>query len=295
MTELAKVLEDMRTAPSFRKKLYFLSPILTAAAFDVYALLGLRRLRAILGQTHAPRTEAQGEDERRQLKALGLTELKVFDGPFAGMTYGDFATGSPLIPKIMGTYEAELHPWVSTALTSGYDCVINAGSAEGYYAVGFAYATPGIDVFAFDTDPVTDEMVPRLAALNGLQSRVHKRGHCGPGDLEAIVTQHKRTLLFVDIEGFEDELLDIDQAPSLSRADIIVETHDGFNSGVTRRLIERLWPSHHFEIVAAVDDDEREIPALIRERIADPALARALVAEARGMPQLWLRFRARKT
>ena len=297
MSELGKVVGDMHLASTVRRKLYFVSPILTAAAFDAYEFLGLRRLRvlarSILGSKPADPPEDFAKSDQAQLRALALDDLRVLDGPFKGMIYGDFSTCSPLLPKILGVYEAELHPWILDAIRADYDCVINVGSAEGYYAVGFAYAKPGIEVFAYDIAEITDTMVPRLAALNGLQARVHKRGHCSPAELQAIASRHARPLVFVDIEGFEDALLDLRQAPALRHADIIVETHDVFNPGVTRRLIDRFWPTHRFEIIAGDEDADRAIPDIVRERISDPAVARTFVAESRGMPELWLRFKSR--
>lgn len=297
MSELGKVLGDMHVADSFRRKLYYLSPILTAAAFDAYGYLGVRRLRVLarkmLGRERVIDVEEYGRHDQEQLRALDLDDHRVLDGPFKGMMYGDFSTCSPLLPKILGVYEAELHPWIFEAIRTDYDCVINVGSAEGYYAVGFAYAMPRIEVFAFDIAEITDAMVPRLAALNDLQARVHKSGPCTPAELEAIASRHARPLVFADIEGFEDELLDIGRAPALRHCDIIVETHDRFNPGVTRRLIERLWSTHRFEIIAGNEDADRAIPDIVRERIPDPAMARTFVAESRGMPELWLRFRAR--
>ena len=297
MSELGKVIGDMQLAGSLRRKLYYLSPILTAAAFDAYELLGLRRLRvtarSLFRGKPADRPDDFAKNDQAQLRALALDDLRVLDGPFKGLIYGDFSTCSPLLPKILGVYEAELHPWIFDAIRTGYDCVINVGSAEGYYAVGFAFAIPGIEVFAYDIAEITDTMVPRLAALNDLQSRVHKRGHCSPAELEAIAARHVRPLVFVDIEGFEDALLDIRQAPALTHADIIVETHDVFNPGVTRRLIDRLWATHRFEIIAGGEDADRVIPDIVRERISDPVVARTFVAESRGMPELWLRFKSR--
>jgi hypothetical protein len=297
MSELAKVIEDMRMARSLRKKLYFLSPVLTAAAFDLYERLRLRDVR-VLARTLAGRgtidqTEEWATKTRQRISALGLKELTVLDGPFKGMTYGDFSHGSPIMPKILGMYESELHLWVYDAIATNYDCMINVGCAEGYYAVGFAYAKPGIQVFAFDIATITDEFVGKLAALNNLQKNVHKAGLCSPSDLEAIASRHARTLLFIDIEGFEDALLDIERAPSLRRCDIIVETHDGFNQGVTRRLIERLWPTHKFELISGLEDEDRIIPDIVRERIADPEFARMFVSEFRGLPELWIRFTSR--
>jgi hypothetical protein len=297
VSELAKVLEDMRTAPSVRRKLYFVSPLLTALLFGVYEALGLRRLKAgLLGLTRRPGPTAAdfARQSAERIRALGLDRLEVLSGPFKGMRYGDFSYNSALIPKLLGTYEADLHGWVDEALGAGYDAVINIGCAEGYYAVGFAHAIPGIDVVAFDTSSVALDMMSRVAALNGLQDRIRVADARTPADLEELLRRYKRPLIFIDIEGAEDDLLDLRRAPSLMAADIIVETHDGYNFGVTRRLIERFWPTHRFEITGGTEAEDQPLPAIVRERIADPAQARALMSESRGLPELWLRFRTRR-
>jgi hypothetical protein len=298
MSELSKVIEDMRAASSFRHKLYFASPVLTALAYDIYQRLGLSRLRvairSMFGNRPVDRTDEFNERSRERIRALGLgEEIQVLDGPFKGMAYNEFSHGSPLMPKILGVYEEFLHPWLFQALTVGYDCVVNVGSAEGYYAVGFAYTMPTADIYAFDNARVTDELVGRLARLNGLGDRVRKAGYCSPEELQSILVRYKRQLLFVDIEGAEDVLLDIRKAPALARADIIVESHDGYNFGVTRRLIDRLWPTHRYDILVGSEDADRPIPEFVTQRISDPAKARIFVSDFRGQPEQYLRFRSR--
>jgi len=287
----------MHAAPSLRRKLYFVSPLLTALLFGVYERLGLRSLKArLLGlgrRTARPTTADFARQSGEQIRLLGLDKLEVLSGPFKGMRYGDFSYNSALIPKLLGTYEADLHGWVGEALGAGYDAVINIGCAEGYYAVGFAYANPGIDVVAFDTSSVALDMMSKLAALNGLQDRVRVADAHTPAELESLLRRYRRPLLLVDIEGAEDELLDIRRAPSLESADMIIETHDGYNFGVTRRLMERFWPTHRFEITGGREAEDQPLPAIVRERIADPAMVRQLMTESRGLPELWLRFRAR--
>jgi hypothetical protein len=295
VSELAKVLEDMKAAPSVRRKLYFVSPLLTAVLFAVYQQLGLRRLKArLLRKAPSPTAVNFVRQSAEWIRALGLDRLEVLSGPFKGMRYGDFSHNSALIPKLLGTYEAELQGWVGEALAADYDAVINIGCAEGYYAVGFAFAHPTIEVVAFDTSSAALDMLSKLATLNGLQDRLRVADAQTPAELETLLRQYKRPLLVIDIEGAEDDLLDIRRAPSLLSADMIIETHDGYNFGVTRRLIERFWPTHRFEITGGQEAEDRPLPAIVRERIADPAEARELLSEARGLPELWLRFRARK-
>jgi hypothetical protein len=288
----------MRTAPSVRRKLYFVSPLLTALLFGVYERLGLRRLKVgLVGLARrAPRPTAAdfARQSAKQIRALGLDKLEVLSGPFKGMCYGDFSYNSALIPKLLGTYEADLHGWVGEALATSYDAVINIGCAEGYYVVGFAYADPRVEVVAVDISGVALDMLSKLAKLNGLQDRICVADVSTPAELESQLRRYKRPLLFIDIEGAEDDLLDIRRAPSIASADMIIETHDNYNFGVTRRLIERFWPTHRFEIIGGREAEDQPLPAIVRERIADPAMVRQLMTESRDLPELWLRFRARK-
>jgi hypothetical protein len=293
VSELAKVLEDMQAAPSVRRKLYFVSPLLTALLFAAYEKTGLRRLRKLAGRSSGPTAEGFSRQNAERIRALGLDKLEVLSGPFKGMHYGDFSYNSALIPKLLGTYEADLHSWIGEALVADYDALINIGCAEGYYAVGFAHANPAIEVVAVDTSSPALDMLSKLATLNGLQDRIHIADARTPAELEGLLQRYKRPLLFVDIEGAEDELLDVRRAPSLATTDMIVETHDSYNFGVTRRLIERFWPTHRFTIIGGQEAEDRPLPSIVRERIADPAVARDLLSESRGLPELWLRFKAR--
>src|SRR5262245_41340678 len=73
--------------------------------------------------------------------------LSVQRGPFAGMVYPDHAAvGSTLYPKLLGSYERELHQTVDDIVRLGYDTVVDIGAAEGYYAVGLAMKMPGTQV-----------------------------------------------------------------------------------------------------------------------------------------------------
>src|SRR2546423_12652663 len=86
-------------------------------------------------------------------------------GPFAGLRYPDNLIQ---IPKLLGTYELELHPAVERLIASRPTTVVNVGAAEGYYAVGLARRLPDARILAFDIDERSQEHCRRLAALNGV-------------------------------------------------------------------------------------------------------------------------------
>lgn len=54
----------------------------------------------------------------------------------------------------------------------------------------------------------------------------------------------QKTVLIVDIEGAEGALLAPDLAPALRHTDILVETHDGLQPGVSAALRARFASTH---------------------------------------------------
>ena len=118
---------------------------------------------------------------RRFEQELGLPELiqafmeqhgrRVLSGPFVGMDYVQQATGSALMPKLLGSYEAELHETLEKIAATEYAAIIDIGCAEGYYAIGLAMRLPNAQVYAFDIDPEARELCTAMARLNGVEER----------------------------------------------------------------------------------------------------------------------------
>lgn len=182
-----------------------------------------------------------------------ISEGKILGGPFKGMKYRYppelfEENTSALFPKIMGVYEKEIHPFIYSSLQAGYNSIINVGAGEGYYSTGFAIKSPQSQVFAFDLVPQLQKIQLDNAKLNEVTDRIFIFGRCEPTDLDRIVRESANTLLFIDCEGFEMELLNISRAPELRMADIIVETHDFEGKDTFLPLLERFGSTHTYEI-----------------------------------------------
>lgn len=167
---------------------------------------------------------------------------KVLAGPFAGMTYLAEATEGALAPRLLGTYESELHPYIETFAAKGVDCVIDVGCAEGYYAIGLARLLPRAAVYAFDRDGAALKACRAMAALNGVEARVEVADGFAPETFERFAD--RRCLVVMDVEGAEDDLLRPDLAPALARMSLIVETHDVIRPGVRDRVSARFAATH---------------------------------------------------
>lgn len=162
-------------------------------------------------------------------------------GPFAGMRYETDATEGALLPRLLGSYESELHPHIEALAAEGLDQIVDIGCAEGYYAVGFARMLPQLVVHAHDTDPRAQRACRALAELNGVSDRVKVGGAFTHADFEAFAGT--RSLVFMDIEGGEGQLLDPARAPALRGLKILVETHPG-PTALCDEIAARFQDSH---------------------------------------------------
>jgi hypothetical protein len=171
----------------------------------------------------------------------------VQSGPFKGMRYVETQTEGGLAPRLLGTYEAELHPHIVRLIESGLDHIVDIGCAEGYYAVGFALAAPASAIHAFDISEKARQACRELASRNGVVDRINL-GEEFKGEDFSFFADYK-TLVFIDAEGAEDALIDPELYPALRRLHMIVETHPGIRPGVTERIQRRFAESHHVELL----------------------------------------------
>jgi len=173
------------------------------------------------------------------VQAVGM---KVQNGPFAGMLLPrQFSWGGGYLgPKILGSYEAELHTAVEKGIARKPDVVINVGCAEGFYAIGLARRLPKARVFAFDIDEAAQASCAAAAAENGVAEQVTVLGRCDAAQLMELTRGCRRALIVLDCEGGELELLSDDAVKALAHCDLIVELHDFVDRTITSTLTARL-------------------------------------------------------
>ncbi len=173
--------------------------------------------------------------------AFVFTGGKVSAGPFAGMNYILSSIGSALAPKLLGTYEAELHGVVEQLLRGSFSVVVDVGAAEGYYAVGLARRFPGVPIIAFEQEETGRRLLAKLAGVNDVSDAIEVRARCEPADLQAALKPG--ALLITDVEGYERVLIDPLVVPALKGATILTEVH-GEGDALGRELSARLAATH---------------------------------------------------
>ena len=188
------------------------------------------------------------------------TNYCVQDGPFKGMKYIDDSTGSAYIPKLLGTYERELNPYIEMACIQNAECIINIGAGEGYYAVGMALRNLSSQIIAFESTELGQNNIVKLAKLNSVENRVKIYGKCKTENLEFWISQYSKILIICDVEGYELILLDPQHAPSLKTATVLVELHDFITEGISDTLISRFLNTHSIEKILQTKRARSEFP-----------------------------------
>jgi protein-L-isoaspartate O-methyltransferase len=261
---------------------------------------GLKSLRAA-SRLHALEARVQELEARldhERLYPVEWVNRRVRDavgdvvrsGPSTGLEYPDWAMTEVDLysPKVLGTYEDEIHAALETLLERRPRQVINIGAAEGYYAVGLAGRLPDATVHAFELDERLRSQLKTIAAHNGVADRVRIHGECDLRALEALAGPD--TLIVSDCEGAELVLLDPVALPALMATEMLVETHDLLVEGATQVIADRFTATH---FVGRADSTPRfvdDVPGLDFMPLVSQQLA---VSEFRRGPQAWLTLRRR--
>ncbi len=194
--------------------------------------------------------------ERRYRERIGATALaemiaddrRVEGGPFAGMLIpGPLAEVDAAAAKLIGSYEEEISDVFAGALSDGTGCFVDVGCADGYYAVGMAYASRSITTFAFDLSASARQVCRRTATANTIADRVRIGGRCDAAALRGLPLE--AALVLVDIEGAELDFFGRDVVALLARSRVVVEVHEQAIPGAGATLADRFAYTHHNRIV----------------------------------------------
>ena len=217
-----------------------------------------------------------------------IPDLVVRHGPFRGMRYPQArSVGSTLVPKLIGSYEKEIHPFIDRICATPYTAIVDVGCAEGYYAIGLAMRISGATVYAFDTDTKAIALCRAMAELNGVSSRVVTGSFCSPETL-ASLDLGSRALIVCDCEGFEGTLFTRQTVGALADHDVLVELHDFLDIELSSSIREVFSETHDIHAVKSVDDLEKAHTYAYEELEGfDLARRKILLAESRPAVMEW--------
>lgn len=153
-----------------------------------------------------------------------LLPRRVLRGPFRGTRIHRNTFGSAFLPKLLGTYEAEiaadLHQAISDARA---DAFIDVGCAGGFYLQAVSHVRQDIDLIGIDINPKAARVAGRNVVRRERLTIWNKKAELA--DIIAACKRYRRPVVLIDIEGGERALLS-EACPGVGNAVFIVEVHE---------------------------------------------------------------------
>lgn len=152
-------------------------------------------------------------------------------GPFRGLKLADanWWGAADRGSMLLGLYEQEVLEWLS-AHHGDRRFLIDIGAADGYYAVGSLVAGWVDHVYCFEQSEEGRHAIAANAKANGVADRVTILGTADESSVEGLLLDAAidpaDTLMIVDIEGGEFELLTTHLLSRLAGVAAVVEIHD---------------------------------------------------------------------
>ena len=162
----------------------------------------------------------------------------------------DASTDQCLGPKLLGEYEFELIDVVERLCAVSWKSIVKFGCACGYYLTGLAMRCPSAMSYGFELEPRLREVARQVAADNGVDDRVQDDGLCTAQRLDELAIPD--SLLRIDIEGGEDELLRPSEMPALKESTMLIELHDLAKPGVSSDWLGRFHHTHRATVTNAM-------------------------------------------
>jgi len=160
-------------------------------------------------------------------------------GPFKGLRLSGLKWwgSTDRAGMLLGLYEQEVLSVLANIQPQYRKTFIDLGAANGYYAVGVLASSLFEKTYCFEMSEKGREAIRSNAALNGVAERIRIFGTAATDFyLELPEDVVSNSVLMVDIEGAEFEILTPETFEKFSNSVVIIELHDHFYQDGAQRL-----------------------------------------------------------
>lgn len=205
--------------------------------------------------------------ERISLEVFDSVNGQVKYGPFTGLHlnretwWGKLDLGS----QCLGLYEKELLDFIETLPDDRFSHFIDIGAADGYYAIGMLVSKKINHCICFEQSEKGQQTILTNWQRNQAPGKLKILGEANELSLSSLRPEElQRSLVLIDIEGFEFELLSKAFLAKLQACTIIIEVHNWVENFL-EKYAQLLRNAHHFfdiEMVERIDRTTSHLPEL---------------------------------
>lgn len=215
---------------------------------------------------------------------------RVYSGEFAGMLvrrYGSWDADS-ISAFLLGSYEAHIQKKLCS-WGSAESIFIDIGSADGFFAVGLLRAGYASKSICFELSKDGQETIKLNAKINDVAEKLDVLGKATKQTLKKSLSDNarSRTLMLIDIEGGEYDLLDEETVELIKNCHVVLEIHEIYAEQRAKLdgLLARLSEHFHLDFIDSIPIDVNAYPILDDLHEIDRLLA---FCESRPKKMRWI-------
>lgn len=227
-----------------------------------------RGLKSSAAQREEWRTETiRQRQDRVSIEVFDMCNGTVRYGPFRGLKlerdtwWGRLDLGS----QCLGFYEREILNYIDCIQPGDFSTFIDIGAADGYYAIGMLKSRKIRKAICFEQSEKGREAIRKNWQCNGSERVLEIFAEANPMTICALPQADlSGSLVLVDIEGAEFDLLVEQSLKALKSCTIIIEIHNWIDDFPARYAAFLRNAAKHFviEILAPVERFTTSIPEL---------------------------------
>jgi hypothetical protein len=233
--------------------------------------------------------------ERVSMETFELCRGVVVSGPFTGMrlTSNPWWGGNDLGSMCLGLYELEVLNCIIES-SSERENFVDIGAADGYYAVGGLYCGSFKKSLAFEISEFGRSTILDNWKTNGSPGEISVFGDVFR-DFERALSEVdlSRSVVLIDIEGFEFDLLNKDRLKFLKDAIIIIEVHNWIED-FFEKYSSFLRNAHEYFDISIIENVDRSLSGFPFLRSFTDDNRFLLLSESRQCVMRFLKLESRR-
>lgn len=218
---------------------------------------------------------------------------RVARGPLKGLLLDadlHWGEGSDRGAMILGLYEQEILNLL-TEVPAKYRTFIDLGAADGYYGVGVLINNQFDKSYCYEMTELGRTVIAANATKNGVADKVVIRGKADRGFYHDIPAEERNaSLVLIDIEGAEFDLVDADTFAAFSDAMIVIETHDWLVANGAEKMAKLRDDAAKTHRVTEIRMGARDLSNFLEVYNMPDTQRWLLCSEGRQRLMTWLRF-----
>lgn len=213
-------------------------------------------------------------------------------GPFQGLKFGKncWWGATDRASMLLGLYEQEVLTSLKS-LSKKYRYFIDVGAADGYYGIGVIVGNLFEKSWCYEISEQGRNTIRTNASLNNVSNRVVIRGKADKEFNKAFSEEvAAQSVLLVDIEGAEFELVDKELLEKFKNSVIFIELHDWFFSDGKERLEKLRDDAERFFKITTLTTTSRDLSIFEEVQKMNDTDRWLICSEGRSRLMTWWRL-----